>query len=85
LARVADQVPPALRSNIVVVGSIATAWQFREISGTASVASLQKLAGIDGSDLIAINKSELTFPYSGFCDALRVMASIVANSHVGNP
>ncbi len=39
LARVAKQVPLALRANVVVIGSIATAWQFRDVSGTASVAT----------------------------------------------
>jgi hypothetical protein len=34
-----DQVPAALRPNIVVIGSIATAWQFRDVSGTATVAT----------------------------------------------
>jgi hypothetical protein len=39
LARVAEQVPLALRANVVVIGSIATAWQFRDVSGTSSVAT----------------------------------------------
>lgn len=39
LARVAKQVPLALRTNVVVIGSIATAWQFRDVSGTSSVAT----------------------------------------------
>lgn len=39
LKRVADQVPPALRANVVVIGSIATAWAFRDVSGTHSVAT----------------------------------------------
>ncbi|MBJ6978992.1 hypothetical protein [Luteimonas sp. MC1895] len=39
LKRVAEQVPPALRANVVVIGSIATAWAFRDISGTHSVAT----------------------------------------------
>lgn len=39
LARVADRVPVALRENIVVIGSIAAAWQFRDVSGTATVAT----------------------------------------------
>lgn len=39
LARVAEQVPMGLRENVVVIGSIATAWQFRDISGTAAVAT----------------------------------------------
>ena len=39
LKRVAEQVPPALRANVVVIGSIATAWAFRDVSGTHSVAT----------------------------------------------
>jgi len=39
LARVAEQIPAALRMNVIVIGSIATAWQFRDVSGTASVAT----------------------------------------------
>lgn len=39
LRRVAEKVPPALRSNVVVIGSIATAWAFRDVSGTSSVAT----------------------------------------------
>lgn len=39
LARIAKQVPHALRANVVVIGSIATAWQFRDVSGTSSVAT----------------------------------------------
>lgn len=37
LKRVAEQVPAALRANVVVIGSIATAWAFRDVSGTDSV------------------------------------------------
>lgn len=39
LQRVAEQIPPGLRSNVVVVGSIATAWAFRDVSGTSAVAT----------------------------------------------
>jgi hypothetical protein len=39
LQRVAERVPAHLRANIVVIGSIATAWAFRGISGTHSVAT----------------------------------------------
>lgn len=39
LRRVAERVPPALRANVVVIGSIATAWAFRDVSGTHSVAT----------------------------------------------
>lgn len=39
LQRVAERVPPALRANVVVIGSIATAWAFRDVSGTHSVAT----------------------------------------------
>jgi hypothetical protein len=39
LQRVAEKIPRRLRSNVVVVGSIATAWAFREISGTSTVAT----------------------------------------------
>lgn len=39
LLRVAAQVPPALRAHIVVIGSIATAWAFRDVSGTHMVAT----------------------------------------------
>jgi len=39
LQRVAERVPATLRANIVVIGSIATAWAFRDFSGTASVAT----------------------------------------------
>lgn len=39
LRRVVEQVPPALRANVVVVGSVATAWAFRDVSGTHSVAT----------------------------------------------
>ena len=39
LQRVAERVPPALRTNVVVIGSIATAWVFRDVSGTHAVAT----------------------------------------------
>src|SRR5690606_1920369 len=39
LERVAGRVPPALRANAVVSGSIATAWAFRDVSGTHTVAT----------------------------------------------
>ena len=39
LQRVADKVPQGLRPNVVVIGSIATAWAFRDVSGTSSVAT----------------------------------------------
>lgn len=39
LQRVAAQVPPALRGNVVVIGSIAAAWAFRDVSGAHSVAT----------------------------------------------
>lgn len=39
LGRVAERVPRALRGNVVVIGSIATAWAFRDVSGTHAVAT----------------------------------------------
>lgn len=39
LRRVAEKIPLALRPNVVVIGSIASAWAFRDVSGTASVAT----------------------------------------------
>ena len=39
LARLAQEIPPALRANVVVIGSIAAAWAFRDVSGTGSVAT----------------------------------------------
>lgn len=39
LARVAERTPDELRANVVVVGSIASAWAFRDVSGTGSVAT----------------------------------------------
>lgn len=39
LLRVAERVSPALRSNVVVIGSIATAWAFRDLVGTHAVAT----------------------------------------------
>ena len=34
LRRVAERVPQKLRPNVVVIGSIASAWAFRDVSGT---------------------------------------------------
>lgn len=39
LHRVAERIPPDLRTNVVVIGSIASAWAFRDVSGTHSVAT----------------------------------------------
>ncbi|MCG6116717.1 MAG: hypothetical protein MEQ07_00730 [Aquimonas sp.] len=39
LRRVAGRVPRTLRDNIVVIGSIATAWAFRDVARTAMVAT----------------------------------------------
>lgn len=39
LWRVAERIPTELRSNIVVIGSIATAWAFRDVAHTAMVAT----------------------------------------------
>jgi hypothetical protein len=39
LQRVAERVPAGLRANVVVIGSIATAWAFRDVSGTHAVAT----------------------------------------------
>jgi len=39
LRRVAARVPQSLRANIVVIGSIATAWAFRDVARTAMVAT----------------------------------------------
>ena len=39
LARAAERIPPALRGNVVVIGSIAAAWAFRDFSGTHTVAT----------------------------------------------
>ncbi len=39
LRRVAERVPKTLRANIVVIGSIATAWAFRDMARTAMVAT----------------------------------------------
>jgi hypothetical protein len=39
LRRVAERVPDSLRGNIVVIGSIATAWAFRDVARTAMVAT----------------------------------------------
>jgi len=39
LGRVAERISPALRAHVVVVGSIAAAWAFRDVSGTDAVAT----------------------------------------------
>lgn len=39
LRKVSDRVPAALRNHVVVIGSIATAWAFRDVSGTHTVAT----------------------------------------------
>ncbi|KGM50980.1 hypothetical protein N792_12970 [Lysobacter concretionis Ko07 = DSM 16239] len=39
LRRVAERIPAELRPNIVVIGSIATAWAFRDVAHTAMVAT----------------------------------------------
>lgn len=39
LTRVAERTPERLRNNVVVIGSIATAWAFRDVSGTHAVAT----------------------------------------------
>lgn len=39
LRRVAERVPQSLRRNVVVIGSIATAWAFRDVARTAMVAT----------------------------------------------
>ena len=39
LQKIAERVPPALRTHVVVIGSIASAWAFRDISGTRTVAT----------------------------------------------
>lgn len=39
LRQVADRVPTHLHGNVVVIGSIATAWVFRDVSGTHAVAT----------------------------------------------
>lgn len=39
LEAVASRVPAEIRNNIVVIGSIAAAWAFRDISGRATVAT----------------------------------------------
>lgn len=39
LARVAERNPDTLRCNVLVAGSIATAWAFRDVSGVGSVAT----------------------------------------------
>ncbi|MBN8742079.1 MAG: hypothetical protein BGP24_17940 [Lysobacterales bacterium 69-70] len=39
LRRVAERISPALRAHVVVVGSIAAAWAFRDVSGAHAVAT----------------------------------------------
>lgn len=39
LRRIAGRVPADLRENVVIIGSIAAAWSFRDISGHTSVAT----------------------------------------------
>ena len=39
LQRVAERVPATLRANVVVIGSIASAWAFRDVSATHTVAT----------------------------------------------
>lgn len=39
LADISRQVPESLRPNIVIIGSIATAWAFRELLGSGAVAT----------------------------------------------
>ena len=39
LRTVSLPIPPALRAHVVVIGSIATAWAFRDVSGTHTVAT----------------------------------------------
>lgn len=39
LRRVAARIPVDLRARVVVIGSIAAAWAFREVSGTHAVAT----------------------------------------------
>jgi hypothetical protein len=39
LAKVADQIPESLRPNVVIIGSVATAWSFRDLLGTGAVAT----------------------------------------------
>lgn len=39
LQRVAERVPAELRSSVVVIGGIASAWAFRDVSGTHTVAT----------------------------------------------
>lgn len=39
LRRVGEQIPDVLRGNVVVIGSIATAWAFRDVAQTAMVAT----------------------------------------------
>jgi hypothetical protein len=39
LSRVAARIPSTLRPHVIVIGSIAAAWAFRDVSGTYSVAT----------------------------------------------
>lgn len=39
LTTVAERIPISVRNNVVVIGSIATAWAFMDVSGTATVAT----------------------------------------------
>lgn len=39
LETIATKIPARLRPNVVVIGSIAAAWAYREISGTSTVAT----------------------------------------------
>ena len=39
LSRIAQRVPTNLRENVVIIGSIACAWSFRDIFGNAAVAT----------------------------------------------
>lgn len=39
LARVAERIPADLRPNVVVIGSIATAWAYRDVLGSGTVAT----------------------------------------------
>lgn len=39
LASVANEIPESLRPNVVIIGSVATAWAFRELLGSGAVAT----------------------------------------------
>lgn len=39
LSRVAERTPERLRENVVVIGSIASVWAFRDVRGSAPVAT----------------------------------------------